>query len=520
MRKLVIGGWVALGACVAWYGANGSAAAQEAGGSRNAFVEVTAPPGLAVRWISGEDFVLVGKDGRPGRGRVTVRARPGWKLTEPKDGVMELAPGKAVVYAVAGLLGEDEGGGDGHTCDNSESVVTNHVSAPVISLTNVTAQADRILLPPEVTNATVAISTEVLVVSNGVHESITTINPCTVCGEPEKSVTTNTVDCTPSSFVWTWKIGSAGGGTVVGGRSFSTNVVVKSLGKYPVEITAVATNTPECCACSASGSTNVLVMLLDHKTAAIAAANPNPRRTKLGVGEHVTLFILPASETGTWTYRLSTATNPLNRVSKSGNTLEYEALRYVEIDGTGTTVTFEHENGLSAEVGFNVMAPAGAVARNPFYPNPDFHGWQNAGAIMYLSIFLMPDDVSFYRLEVWEVAKVSIDATGYFTTPAFNSNWLDHGKYGAGIWGNVAEDNRWEGVDEVNSGKYARPWVKGAYSWPIPAQWKFIEDDDSDPCDLPWSDQLFSIEENGFVMVTKFGYTVWRYISGNQGISP
>jgi len=110
---------------------------------------------------------------------------------------MELVPGKAMAYAAAGELGEDGGDGTGHPCDSTTTVVTNCTKA-VIVLTNVFSEAGAILVPPEVTPVSTAIGAAVKVVSNGKHEMITTITPCTHCGEPKASVTTNNVPVTPS----------------------------------------------------------------------------------------------------------------------------------------------------------------------------------------------------------------------------------------------------------------------------------------------------------------------------------
>ena len=407
MRKLVIGGWVALGACVAWYGANGSAAAQEAASSRNAFVEVTAPPGLAVRWISGEDFVLVGKDGRPGRGRVTVRARPGWKLTEPKDGVMELAPGKAVVYAVAGLLGEDEGGGDGHTCDNSESVVTNHVSAPVISLTNITAEAGAILVPQTgITTTDISLGATVLVVSNGVHEMITTVNPCTVCGEPKKSVTTNTVDVIPSEFHWQWSIAEKQGFKTAG-SGFEMSVGMSRPDWHSVVIRATTTNLPSCCKRSVVAMTNALVMQLESET--VMLQPEDRKRLTVGVGEEVKLSLSPEGKVGSavWEVDGKGSISSTNGVSSTFTAYKREDVTTVRV----------LVNGKSASLPFVTIEPQTVYFENINDENralldPDlfFHSLKgqappkrNLYCVMYDGVhYIGPSNVNFHKVKISE----------------------------------------------------------------------------------------------------------------------
>ena len=234
---------------------SGVSAARNSGGEsgpaegkvpRNAFIEVTPPQGRRVRWISEDDFILTGPHrADAGAERVTIRARPGWKLTEPKDGVVELVPGKMMAYAVAGELGEDGEDGNGHECDNTTTVVTNHISAPIIILTNVFTKVGGILIPQAgVTSTAVSFGAEVLVVSNGNHEIITTVTPCTICGEPTASVTTNNVTITPTEFHWAWWYQPMDFGFDVGGASFEKEVTRCTPGKDSVIMAATVTNLP------------------------------------------------------------------------------------------------------------------------------------------------------------------------------------------------------------------------------------------------------------------------------------
>ena len=253
MRKFWIG-YAVVCACVAWV-----VYAQEANVSRNAFIEVIPPPGQKVKWISADDFILVGErraDG--GAEQVTIRVRRGWKLTEPKDGVMTLAPGQMASYTVRGELGENGGGGDGHVCDSSNRVEEIHISAPVISAT---LSVDNPIWKLSTSDTvSVPVSGRVSVDEPGKHDIITTVVPCTICGAPQGSVTTNRADITPTSFLWNWTLGDTNG--CVTGASFSETVEISSSGLLPFTASVITTNIVSCCAVQTEAEGEVDIRLV------------------------------------------------------------------------------------------------------------------------------------------------------------------------------------------------------------------------------------------------------------------
>ena len=497
-----------------WSSAVGKSDEIQEGVSRNAFVEVTPPPGQKVRWISEDDFVLVGQRCE-GSEKVSIRARPGWKLTQPKDGVMTLAPGQTMAYAVTSALAEDGGGGTGHPCP-AEKVVTNHISAPIIFLTNVTAKAAGIIVPSTgVTSTTVSLGATANVVSNGLHEIVTTIPACPKC-ERTETVTTNKTPIAVSSFVWEWYVGKKSG-TKVGGSSFSTDVSETEPDDHPVFISAVATNVPDCCGWLDSALTNALVLRLDHKTAVTAAEDDNPRRTKLGVAEDVSLFIEPKSEKGTWSYEAP----DLASITMEAQKIEIVAPYHAK----GWPVKFEHKSGQSGTITFNVVNPSGyhAIPEAP----PWYFGIGISGASLSFKTYLPPFDVSFTKVEIIEVCAISTDAVDYFADtdrfPDAESRWWTHGPaQGAGSWKDVVAENF---IDyDLLRMSCPSPWHKssswydpfglftgysgGSLTWPIPAKWRVAGTVPDNP--LHWSDQHFNLSGNGTLSITKFGYTVTR----------
>jgi len=527
MKKGFVSGLALIGVCAAWFGwaESKSNSAKEMNVSKNAFIEVVPPEGRQVKWISEDDFILTGGR-RTGSGaeKVTIRARPGWRLTQPKNGVMELTPGKAVTYAVRGEFNEDDGGGNGVGCTCDTHVSTNHVSAPVISLTNVTAETGGILVPnslSDVPSVPVTIGTTVNVDSNGVHELITTVAACVIHGI-EENVTTNKVDVIPSEFLWDWKIANTNRNTV-GGSTFSTEVNVDKPGKHQVQITATATNL-SCskCACSASATTNALVMQIESLTHHMWPANGNYRRKKLGVGEVVTLGLSPAGETGEWEW-----THPREGLQKlEGNTTEFVALY-----SAGTSIVdFQHiPSGQSVSIPYTIVEPSmPTTVRTAKIDIPS----GTAGAGMIIDIYFPPHDVSFENVETSEGMTKAKNVTGYFADKnIFSEAELTH--WPSGVigelthWTSVQEyqkQNKDKGSDIAAALSLDPPWRTGwlwgalgysggSMTWSIPAYWRVKEDDIANPLD--WTDQIFNLTGWGTVTVQKFGHTVTRRADGN-----
>lgn len=434
--------------------------------SRNAFIEVTPPPGRGVRWVSEDDFTLTGRS-RAGAGSVVVRARPGWRLTRPRDGVMSLSPGQRAAYAVQGDLGEDGGGGDGHECDSREEVVTNCTPAR-LSMGSLTAKAGGILLPPEVTSVPVSLGAGVSVDSEGQHEIVTTVIPCTVCGEPPAGVTRSTVTTTPTQFLWEWSAGPTNG-SEVGGAAFSKSVDIGSPARHPVSFSATATNVPPCCACSASAATNVLVAKLETET---EATSPSDRMRKtIGVCEEVILSVSPAG------------VNVLLWELQGGGTLSYHSgpLNLYAASDTGgdASISVTLEDGLTGCVDFSIIEPIGILMENKslgsLYGDPTVQKeWM---ALHYqASIYLMPDTVSFYRLRINEGAS-SATPTGYFIKPPYSGPTPDHESNGPHSMQDMVVSGKGTACQIVdNIGGYVvfmdSPYNSGDFFWELDWTWE------------------------------------------------
>jgi len=311
-----------------------------------------------------------------------------------------------------------------------------------------------------------------------------------------------------------------------GGLGLSTNVNVSEPSKYPVIMEAIALNIP-CvrCDCEANGETNVVVLQLDHKVERPAHSNPDPYRTKLGVGEEVTLILDPSSETGTWKYEQPNLDGSSTSITTNNQKITFEA----PYRATGEAkVRVKHKDYEEITVSFNVVEPTTYDVEEV----NNFFSYQigEPGAFMKLSVFLPPDDVSFHRVEAIEIPDVSKNATGYFADtnrfPNAKTNWWTHGtKEGAGQWYPVKSSRHLIiDPDDIKCGGtffLPPPWHNpnpppaysgGSMTWPIQAGWRIKSALNNAPTNSieNWSDQHFTISSNGTVSISKFGYTVTR----------
>jgi hypothetical protein len=235
---------------------------------------------------------------------------------------------------------------------------------------------------------------------------------------------------------------------------------------------------------------------------------PNDQeRTTVGVGEQVNLFFEPALDfhNPQWGHTgggLSTSpTIPANGTfyTASSNAATDRVMANFPKGGGGfVTLTTT----------FTVLAPSG-VARAQIRGTDSF-GVGVAGAGMYLDVVIGPTNVSFNRVEVMEVGQAAANMTGYF----ISNPPPPHGSaQGANDWhpiacNNVATDGNF---DHCLTPSCPGPWNPGGgFTWPIPALWKV---GNGPTHSLPWSDQVFSLQGNGTMTITKFGKSVTRTIN-------
>jgi len=229
----------------------------------------------------------------------------------------------------------------------------------------------------------------------------------------------------------------------------------------------------------------------------------------LGVGEEVDLSFSPGLVTNAaWTCTWSSTAGSV--VPSFATSTHFTAPSNAPSGGTGATVTatLGDEN---LDVDFGVVKPSGVDRVGLVSLFPYAQGW--AGAGMYVTVYLAPTNVSFYRVQCMEVGQDATNIWGYFSQ--YTPQQLAHDdNAGANRWISVGCDNSWDhSWDKAESNPYY-PWSAGGFTWQIPGKWKI---DSGRTNDIHFSDQTFEIEPDGTMVVTKFEHRVTRRTSEEEG---
>ena len=187
-------------------------------------------------------------------------------------------------------------------------------------------------------------------------------------------------------------------------------------------------------------------------------------------------------------------------------------------NGASVTVTAICQ-GLQVPTTFTVFPPTGYDHAIITSTHTNYYGLFVGGAIMSMNVYIAPTSVSFYRVQIMEVPENAVTNTGYWAYGSypnyFSTNDLRH--LSAGAWAPpLGQDNSLP--DICGTPAYLGPWVGGGgFIWPIPAKWRV--DGDTTTNDVSnWSDQIFSMDPNGTISITKFKQTVTR--STNNIVNP
>ncbi len=152
---------------------------------------------------------------------------------------------------------------------------------------------------------------------------------------------------------------------------------------------------------------------------------------------------------------------------------------------------------------FEIVAPTGFEAMLTRIVRDPSQGV--AGAFrMHFDLTLMPTNVSFEALQVVEVGMTSTNAIGYFAE-SVNAHLLSHTtSAGANAWVDVTTGNK--GSDDAQVAELPQPWSDGSMTWPIPNKYrgKMYHAPEHVFCN---TDQHFTIDADGTVTETKFGWT-------------
>ncbi len=186
-------------------------------------------------------------------------------------------------------------------------------------------------------------------------------------------------------------------------------------------------------------------------------------RHDFGVREMVSCFHYPASGTVTWTV---SGGGTISETSPGFWTL------FCNLTGDSIQLTASF-GGVNHVFQVGLYEPAGLrcdgvqVIRDASAA-PGVAG----GAGMALTLYVIPESVSFRRISVEEVPSLNGTHSGYFANPLYYDRWSHQGRWGAGNWIGVGVGNFWC-VDRTRMmvGCWFPPWSQGEMTWAIPMGW-------------------------------------------------
>ena len=237
----------------------------------------------------------------------------------------------------------------------------------------------------------------------------------------------------------------------------------------------------------------------------VATSPANRARTRIGVGEEVTLTVNP----GPATWAITSGTGSLNPSRGSHTTVTYTAS-----DTAGSVTITAKGKGCTCTITLTVVAPsswtnkrkAGTNLRHKQY-RPDC-GWKGI-------VYVHPDDVNFYNIEVREKDSQYIGNNSY---KSYNGDW--HGRYPlpdrVGPWIPIvshtdADGSGYGGADKIYTGDpgaavtgAAPPFKVGDGYFPIVRQWRVGTGAAHDFAAIRQEDEIFA---NGKCESRKAGNT-------------
>jgi len=214
---------------------------------------------------------------------------------------------------------------------------------------------------------------------------------------------------------------------------------------------------------AAGKSADLFVMHFKRETVSIIPANRE--RKKLGVREESEVTVTPSSA-GNINWSL------INQKDATVNpTVGYSVMFQADTRIKATTLRATFDTGDTYDILWDIVQPTGERA----HKTADLTyaaGTQGAG--MTIEYTTLPDDVSFYQVDVIEVDKGTSNVTGFFTS--FAAADLQH--HPNPNWERLYQDNHWDNTAGFDgwgfppSSGHPRSWAYGTYQWDIDVMWR------------------------------------------------
>jgi len=198
---------------------------------------------------------------------------------------------------------------------------------------------------------------------------------------------------------------------------------------------------------------------------------PNRARKTVGVGEEVTLTLLPEGMSGA----LWSMTEGSGQVSGyTGDSITFTAPDRADT----TTLTVDTDAGTAGSVTFHVIEPKGILFENmsgPYgvsFPNQSFFQ-VSYGA----DVYFQPDSVNFYNISVCESAAATQASPGYFQDHPIDphDSWEDSPRSlsPGTVWvAGKGTRGAWEQGDTIGGFATKQPFTDGYAYWDITWSYK------------------------------------------------
>jgi hypothetical protein len=205
-------------------------------------------------------------------------------------------------------------------------------------------------------------------------------------------------------------------------------------------------------------------------TETVATSPPNRARKTIGVGEEVSLTLLP-----------DTLGNVIWTKTSGGGSIEFgESVVFTAPDCEGTTILAANSQGVSLPVVFSVIEPSSVVFENNSIVNAFAPPSQNFYSIKYFAnVYFMPDEVNFGKMKVCEGYAQTQTEPGYFRDypppPHPSSENAPRGVGGSIVVEGKGTKADWEnGGDEITgtSQYVSMVPIRDGYAW-HDIQWKY-----------------------------------------------
>jgi len=243
----------------------------------------------------------------------------------------------------------------------------------------------------------------------------------------------------------------------------------------------------------------------------VATTPANRARTILGVGEEVRLGLAGAPSGA---YAWSASAGSVSDASGAATTFTAPS------NAMTATLTLTLPGGQSLNRAFTVVEPSG-VDHADLLSVYDFDT-NESGAGMYCRVYVGPTNVSFYRVQLMEVATNAADITGYYADPM--NAWdppEDLKDFQANVWFQINADNSWQHNGKNDGTDYDQAWWSddnppwspgGGLTWNYSARWK-IGTGPTNKLPTGWSQQV-SLQSDGTITIEKFGHSLTRDTNG------